>query len=231
MRTPFGSPTELLTGLRLLTAAGVVAPVRPDRAATFPLAYLRYRFTPATAYAIGARRHPHRLAVVDDRGTLTFDEIRRRTDRLALAFLDRGFAGPGRIGLVCRNHRTPVEVLIAAAKVGVDVVLLNPGLSAEQIAAAVEEQDVTTVVADDDLADRLADPRRRSRPAARRVRGARRRCGPRRRRRPRVRQGQPGALRGAPRRGLPRRTAAHEHGQGPQTHTAVPRPRTDGRRR
>ncbi len=157
MRTPFGTPTELVTGLRLLTAAGVVAPVRPDRAATFPLAYLRYRFTPATAYAIGARRHPDRLAVVDDRGTLTFAEIHHRTDRLALAFLDRGFAGPGRIGLVCRNHRTPVEVLIAAAKVGVDVVLLNPGLSAEQIAAAVEEQGVTTVVADDDLADRLGD--------------------------------------------------------------------------
>lgn len=35
------------------------------------------------------------------------------------------------------------------------MVLLNPGLSAEQIAAAVGEQGVTTVVADDDLVDRL----------------------------------------------------------------------------
>ncbi|MDT7744535.1 MAG: hypothetical protein QOE59_3613 [Actinomycetota bacterium] len=155
MRTPFGTPRELLTGVRLLAAAGVLAPVRPDRAATFPVAYLRYRFTPATAYAIGARRHPHRLAVVDDRGTLTFAEIHHRTDRLARAFVDRGLRGRGRLGLLCRNHRTPVEVMIAAAKAGVDVVLLNPGLSAEQIAAAVEEQGVTAVVADDDLADRL----------------------------------------------------------------------------
>jgi acyl-CoA synthetase (AMP-forming)/AMP-acid ligase II len=160
MRTPFGTPGELLTGLRLLAAAGVLAPVRPDRAATFPVAYLRYRFTPATAYAIGARRHPHRLAVVDDRGTLTFAEIHRRTDRLARAFVDRGITDRGttdreRLGLLCHNHRTPVEVLIAAAKVGADVVLLNPGLSAEQIAAAIEEQGVTTVVADDDLTDRL----------------------------------------------------------------------------
>jgi len=31
VRTPFGTPTELATGVRLLIESGVVAPIRPDR--------------------------------------------------------------------------------------------------------------------------------------------------------------------------------------------------------
>ena len=55
MRTPFGTPTELATGVRLLISSGVVAPIRPDRVARFPVALYRYGFTPTTAFVIGAQ--------------------------------------------------------------------------------------------------------------------------------------------------------------------------------
>ena len=155
MRTPFGTPTELATGVRLLISAGVVAPIRPDRVARFPVALYRYGFTPTTAFVIGAWRHPNRLAVVDDRGTLTFRELHERTDRLARALADRG-VGPGsRVAVLCRNHRGPIETIVACSKIGADVVLMNTGLSAGQMKAVAEEQELTSIVVDSDLADRL----------------------------------------------------------------------------
>ncbi len=160
MRTPFGTPTELATGVRLLIESGVVAPIRPDRVVRFPVALYRYGFTPTTAFVVGAWRHPDRLALVDDRGTLTFAELHTRTDRLARAFADRGVGPSSRIAVLCRNHRGPVETIIAASKIGADVVLLNTGLSPQQMAAVVDEQEITTIVVDSDLTDRLDGGRR-----------------------------------------------------------------------
>ncbi|MHC1562469.1 AMP-binding protein [Actinomycetospora sp. C-140] len=155
MKTPFGTPTELATGLRLLTGAGVIAPVAPHRAALFPTALYRYGFTPTTAFVVGRWRHPDRVAIVDDRGTVTFREIHDRTDRLARALADRR-VGPGsRVAVLCRNHRGPIETILAVSKVGADVVLLNTGLSPAQMKAVAEEQEITTIVVDSDLDDRL----------------------------------------------------------------------------
>jgi fatty-acyl-CoA synthase len=157
VKTPFGTPSELATGLRLLTSSGVIAPVAPYRAALFPTALYRYGFTPTTAYVVGRWRHPDRVAIIDDRGTLTFREIHDRTDRLARALADRG-VGPGsRVAILCRNHRGPIETILAVSKLGADVVLLNTGLSASQMAAVADEQNISTVVADADLAKGLEE--------------------------------------------------------------------------
>ncbi|GAA4785504.1 AMP-binding protein [Actinomycetospora chlora] len=155
MKTPFGTPTELATGLRLLTGAGVIAPVAPYRAALFPTALYRYGFTPTTAYVVNRWRHPDRVAIVDDRGTLTFREIHERTDRLARALADRNIGPGSRVAVLCRNHRGPIETILATSKVGADVVLLNTGLSPSQMKAVAEEQEIATVVVDADLGDRL----------------------------------------------------------------------------
>ncbi|HEY2191669.1 MAG TPA: AMP-binding protein [Actinomycetospora sp.] len=157
MRTPFGTPTELATGVRLLIESGVVAPIRPDRVVRFPVALYRYGFTPTTAFVVGAWRHPDRLAIIDDRGTLTFDELHTRTDRLARALADRGVGPNSRVAVLCRNHRGPIETIVAASKIGADVVLLNTGLSPQQMAAVAQEQEITTIVVDSDLADRLSE--------------------------------------------------------------------------
>jgi len=157
VKTPFGTPTELATGVRLLIRAGVVAPIPPHRLVFFPAALYRYGFTPTTAFVIGAWRHPDRIAIVDDRGTVTFAELQDRTDRLARALADRGVGPDSRVAVLCRNHRGPIETIIATSKIGADVVLLNTGLSASQIAAVAEEQEITTVVVDSDLEDRLSE--------------------------------------------------------------------------
>ncbi|WP_245607318.1 AMP-binding protein [Pseudonocardia spinosispora] len=146
---------ELTWGLGLLAKAGVVAPMRPDRALGIAEGYLRWGISMATGYAAGASRHPDRPALIDDRGVLTFAEVNERSERLARALADRGVDEDTSIAVLCRNHRGPVEVAVAAARLGADVALLNTSLSASTIGEVLREQGSTVLVADEEFSDSL----------------------------------------------------------------------------
>jgi len=142
---------ELTRGLGLLARSGVVAPMRPDRAFGIASGWLRWGTTMATGYAAGAARHPDRPAVVDDRGVLTFAEVHHRTDQLARALADRGVAAGSKIAVLCRNHRGPIELATAAAKLGADVVLLNTSLSGKTIGDVLAELGARYLVTDQEF--------------------------------------------------------------------------------
>ncbi|WP_018350205.1 AMP-binding protein [Longispora albida] len=134
--------------------SGLLKPSRPDRIARQVGALLHWGLSLAGEFVSAARRDPGRIAIVDDAGQLTFAEVDQRTDRMALAF---AVHGRPRIGLLCRNHRGAVETLIAASKLGSDVVLLNTGLSAAQLATVLDQQQVDVVVLDEEFAGLLGD--------------------------------------------------------------------------
>ena len=139
--------------LRELGRAGLIGPVRPDRLARMATAALRYGLTVTAGYEAGAARHPDRAAIIDDDGRLTFGELHERTYRIAQALAADG-VGPGtRVGVLCRNHRGPVEAQIATGRIGADVVLFNTGMSAGQRAAVVDELGVHTLLADEEFTD------------------------------------------------------------------------------
>ncbi|WP_312859556.1 AMP-binding protein [Pseudonocardia xinjiangensis] len=139
-----------------LRRSGVVRTERPDRLFGMGLGLLRYRFTIAAAYVVGAARHPDRIAVIDEEGAVTFGELQRRTDAMARGFADAG-VGPGvRVGVLCRNHRGAIEAQVAVGKLGADVVLLNTGLSAGQLKEVAAELELHTVVADPEFDAALA---------------------------------------------------------------------------
>ncbi|WP_328601146.1 AMP-binding protein [Actinomadura physcomitrii] len=131
---------------RALRDAGILHPVRPDRAARLPLPYLRFGPVPATVGAISALRFPGRTALIDERGALTYAELEERAAALATALKER--AGDGRIGVLCRNHRGFVEAVLAASRLGTDVVLLNTDFSATQLGQVVEREGVGLLVHD-----------------------------------------------------------------------------------
>ena len=131
-----------------LTRSGVVRVERPDRLLGIGVGLLRYGFTIAAGYVVGAARHPDRTAIVDDDGAVTYAELHQRTDAMARGLVAAG-VGPGvRVGLLCRNHRGAVETQVAVGKLGADVVLLNTGLSAGQLSEVATELQLHTVVAD-----------------------------------------------------------------------------------
>ncbi|MGP4026501.1 AMP-binding protein [Actinomadura sp. 3N407] len=101
-----------------------------------------------------AARDPDVVAIIDDAGRLTYGEVDARTDRLAAA-LGR-FGSAPRAAVLCRNHRGMIEALVACSKRGSDILLLNTGMSTEQLVTVVREQGVEVVIADSEFAGFLA---------------------------------------------------------------------------
>jgi fatty-acyl-CoA synthase len=140
-----------LTGARLLVKAGLLRPARPDQLLGMGLALARWGMTPATGYAAAAARYPHRVALVDDLGSLTFRDVDERTDRLAGELRARGVLPGTGVGLLARNGRGFVEGLVAISKCGADALLLNTGSAAAQVAAVLDREGAVAVVHDEDL--------------------------------------------------------------------------------
>ncbi len=140
-----------LAGARVLIAAGLLAPTRPDRLLGMALAFARWGISPATGYAAQAARQPHRPAIVDDEGVLTWREVDSRTDRIAAELRDRGVQEGDAVGLLARNSRRFVQTTVALAKCGADVLYLNTGSAPEQMGAVLEREGARLVLHDADL--------------------------------------------------------------------------------
>ncbi len=101
--------------------------------------------------ATGAIRHGGRTAVIDDRGSLTYRELDRRTTDLARGLRALGFGGGDHLGVLCTNHRDFVEISVAAAKAGPTCVYLNTGFAPPQLGEVCDREGVGVVVVDADL--------------------------------------------------------------------------------
>ncbi|MDA3646396.1 AMP-binding protein [Saccharopolyspora indica] len=142
--------------LFVLAKRGVLRPLRPDKVLRIVRAWRHWGITPPLGFAVGAVRHPDRPAVIDERGALSYAELEQRTSRLANGLRKRVKRGT-RVGVLCRNHHGPVETIVAAAKLGVDVVLLNTGLTGRQLADVITEQQVGVLVLDAEFRAQLAE--------------------------------------------------------------------------
>jgi acyl-CoA synthetase (AMP-forming)/AMP-acid ligase II len=146
-----------VAGVKVLARAGLLSPVRPDRLLGMGQALLKWGITPATGYAAGAVRHPDRIALVDDDGTLTWREVDQRTDRIAVALRERGLRDGDAAGLLARNGRGLVEGAVALSKCGADVLYLNTGSAAGPLAEVLDREKARLVVHDEEFADLLAE--------------------------------------------------------------------------
>ncbi|MER7015955.1 AMP-binding protein [Saccharopolyspora sp. NPDC000359] len=140
----------------VLAKQGVLRPLRPDKVLRILRAWRHWGTTPPLGYAVGAVRHPDRPALIDERGALSYLEVEQRTSRLANGLRKRVKRGT-RIGVLCRNHHGPVETIVAAGKLGVDVVLLNTGMSGQQLADVIAEQQVGVLVLDAEFRRQLPE--------------------------------------------------------------------------
>jgi acyl-CoA synthetase (AMP-forming)/AMP-acid ligase II len=154
-----------LTAATVLGRTGLVRPVRPDRLALMALSAARWGVTPAGGYAIAAARDPHRIAVVDDNGPMSFLEIDRGSDRVARGLTGLGVRAGDAVALLARNSAAFVLAEVALAKVGADVLYLNTGFAAPQVADVLESEHATAVVADHEFAG-LVEPALAGRPLA-----------------------------------------------------------------
>jgi acyl-CoA synthetase (AMP-forming)/AMP-acid ligase II len=154
--------TKALTA-RTLVASGVFGPARPDRLARALVALNRWGPTPAAGYAASAIRYPGELAIVDERGSLTFGEVERRTNALAHAWRDRGLAAGDGVAILCRNHRGLVEAMVACSKLGAHAVLLNTAFAGPQVAAVCAREKPRAIVCDEEFSALVGEAAGRAR--------------------------------------------------------------------
>jgi acyl-CoA synthetase (AMP-forming)/AMP-acid ligase II len=134
---------------RLLSIPGPAATLRLTREA------VRGGTNPFTLLAVTAARWPNRAAVIDDDGVISYRELQSRTEALAAALQRRGVEPGDAVGVMCRNGRSFVEALFAAASVGADVVLVNTEFRTDALAAALGAHEVTTVICDREFDERV----------------------------------------------------------------------------
>ena len=141
--------------LKVLREAGIVEPMLPHKAAKIGLTFLRWGASPATGVATAALHHPHETMLIDERGSLSFERVHRRTNALAHAFAEMGI-GPGDgIGIMCRNHRGFVETTLAAAKLGASALYLNTMFAGPQLVEVMEREGPKALVYDEEFAGLL----------------------------------------------------------------------------
>ncbi|HZE41713.1 MAG TPA: AMP-binding protein [Stackebrandtia sp.] len=129
-----------------LARRGFLKPGHPVRMVRHLATLRHWGFGLPGGFAAAARRAPFAAAVIDDDGELTWSELDERADALAHALAEHG-AEP-RLAVLCRNHRGLVLAVAAAGKIGADLVLLNTGLSAQQLCASLRAHRASVVIAD-----------------------------------------------------------------------------------
>jgi len=141
--------------LKVLREAGIVEPMLPGKAAKIGIAFLRWGASPATGVATAALHHPHETMLIDERGSLSFERVQKRTNALAHSFAAMGI-GPGDgIGIMCRNHRGFIEATLAAAKLGASALYLNTMFAGPQLVEVMEREGPKALVYDEEFAGLL----------------------------------------------------------------------------
>jgi acyl-CoA synthetase (AMP-forming)/AMP-acid ligase II len=151
-----GAISDLLFEGRVLHEAGIVGPMRPDKALRVGRTFLRWGASPATGVAVAAIEHPHEIAIIDERGSLSWERLHRRSNALAHSFEALG-VGPGDgIGVMARNHRGFLETTLAAAKLGASALYLNTMFSGPQLIDVMDREGPKALVYDEEFDQLLA---------------------------------------------------------------------------
>ena len=110
--------------------------------------------------ALNARRNPHRAAIVDDEGTMTFAELNDSVNAVANGLLGLGVRGGDGVAILARNHRWFLIANYACARVGARTILLNTEFSGPQIRDVSEREGARVIIYDDEYSDavKMASP-------------------------------------------------------------------------
>jgi acyl-CoA synthetase (AMP-forming)/AMP-acid ligase II len=135
--------------------AGLFRPVRPDKLVRSMLGLSRWGPTPAAAIASSAVHFPDRPALFDELGTLTFEQIHRRTNALARALAQSGIGAGDGVAIMCRDHRGFVDATFAVSKLGANALYLNTAFAGPQLTEVVKREDPLAIIYDQEFTDQL----------------------------------------------------------------------------
>jgi acyl-CoA synthetase (AMP-forming)/AMP-acid ligase II len=156
-----GRAAYMLGTVKVLVDAGVVRPMRPDRAWGVLRTIQKWGRSPAAGSISLAARFPHEPMIVDELGTLTFSEVQTRTNALAHALSDAGIVEGDGVGIMCRNHRGFIEATVAISKLGANSLLLNTAFAGPELTDVVKREKPKGLVYDEEFSGLLSEAGRR----------------------------------------------------------------------
>jgi acyl-CoA synthetase (AMP-forming)/AMP-acid ligase II len=142
--------------LGVFSEVGLIRPIRPDKLARVAERYLRWGASPALGSAANAITAPERTAIIDEAGTLTWEETHRRSNALARALRDEGVGVGDGVAIMCRNHRYFIEATMACAKVGAVALYLNTAFAGPQLADVLERESPAALIYDQEFTELLS---------------------------------------------------------------------------
>jgi acyl-CoA synthetase (AMP-forming)/AMP-acid ligase II len=142
---------------KTILGTGMIKPMRPDRAVRSLRALRQWGPTPAAAYTSAAIRYPDRQAIVDERGTLTFAQVDRRTNALAQGLSNAGVKEQDGVAIMCRNHRGFIEATVACSKLGASTLYLNTAFAGPQIADVLRREDPVALIYDEEFGNLVSE--------------------------------------------------------------------------
>jgi acyl-CoA synthetase (AMP-forming)/AMP-acid ligase II len=142
------------TGIRALLRSRLLVPPGPPALLRVVREVARGGTNLATLLGIAAARWPSRAALIDDDGAISYRELQSQTESLANELVRRGVGSGQEVGILCRNGRSFVAAVFAAALAGADVVLLNTDFRTEALAAAMSSHNIRMLICDDEFTER-----------------------------------------------------------------------------
>jgi fatty-acyl-CoA synthase len=150
LRSTTKRATNLARSLQVMHRAGLIPLPRVDHALQAVLAVRQYGpFAGATRHA--AQQDKHAVALIDERGPITFAELDAQSNALARAWTEAGHGDGTAIAALCRDHRGLVLAMLAAGKTGARLVMMNTGFAKPQLADVAEREGVRALVYDSEF--------------------------------------------------------------------------------
>ncbi len=141
--------------LKVLHEAGVLGLHRPDKAAKVVSAFVRWGASPALGITTASIHYPHETALIDERGSLSFERLHRRSNALARGLAELGIGYGDGVGIMCRNHRGFIEATLATAKLGASALYLNTMFAGPQLAEVTRREGPKALIYDEEFAGLL----------------------------------------------------------------------------
>jgi fatty-acyl-CoA synthase len=147
-------PTEA-QALATIVSSGMLGPERPDRLYAIYQALDRYGAM-GGSMSVAAIRHGDRLGLVDELGSLSFQDLDRRSNALANALRARGVGNDTGVGILCRNHRGMYDASYGVLKAGGRALYLNTDFAAPQAKEVCAREGVETIIYDEEFEEVVA---------------------------------------------------------------------------
>ena len=156
-RNPVSLLSDAAFDARVLHGVGLLRAIAPHKLAKIGYTVARWGVNPGVSSALAAITDPDAVAVDDELGELTFEQLHRRSNALARGLAERGVEPGDGVGVMCRNHRGFVDASLAAAKLGANILYLNTAFAGRQLTEVMEREGPEVIVSDEEFANLLED--------------------------------------------------------------------------